>query len=240
MPSNESSAQPALENASTSAILPYALPFALFMVMSAAESWEPLKPFYPVVYTLKIAIVLAAWCYYRGRYPAYSNNGMLWGVIAGVIGVVVWIALWSLNLEAAIADLLPSWLYSGERAGYDPFTEISNTSAAWAFIAIRLCGLAIVVPLMEEVFWRGFLLRYLIDDDFESVPIGQYSLLSFSAVVLLFTLAHPELLAAAVWCAGINLLLYRTKNLWACIVAHAVTNLLLGIYILATGSWSLW
>ena len=103
-----------------------------------------------------------------------------------------------------------------------------------------MLGLAVVVPLMEEVFWRGFLIRYLVNDDFESVPQGTYTPLSFWVVVLLFTLAHPELLAAAIWCAGINLVLYRTKNLWACIVAHAVTNLLLGVYILASGAWVLW
>ena len=56
----------------------------------------------------------------------------------------------------------------------------------------------------------------------------------------LFTLVHPELLAALVWGAAINLLLYRTRNLWACVAMHATTNALLGVYILATNSWELW
>lgn len=224
----------------SSPILAYVLPFVLFMVLGAAEGWEPLKPYYPFVYTAKIAIVLGSWCYFRRRYPAPSTAGLGWGILAGIVGVVVWIGLWKLNLERHIADILPSWLYSAERIGYDPFTAITSTGGAWAFIAVRLCGLALVVPLMEEVFWRGFLIRYLVKDDFESVPVGTFTPWSFSAVVVLFTLAHPELLAAAIWCAGINWVLYRTKNLWACITAHAVTNLLLGVYILATGSWALW
>ncbi len=223
-----------------SPIVAYVLPFALFMLFGAAEGWEPLKAYYPLVYTAKITVVVGVWCYFRRRYPAPSGAGLGWGILAGVVGVVVWIGLWKLNLERHVADLLPGWLYSADRIGYDPFTAIDSAGAAWAFVAVRMLGLAVVVPLMEEVFWRGFLIRYLVNDDFESVPQGTYTPLSFWVVVLLFTLAHPELLAAAIWCAGINLVLYRTKNLWACIVAHAVTNLLLGVYILASGAWVLW
>jgi membrane protease YdiL (CAAX protease family) len=51
---------------------------------------------------------------------------------------------------------------------------------------------------------------------------------------------HPEILAAVVWVSGMNLLWQRTGNLWACVVAHAATNLLLGLYIIRTGSWHLW
>ncbi len=239
---DEQPAPPASSQTKTSSpILAYVLPFVLFMVLTAAEGWEPLAAYYPFVYTVKIAVVLAAWSYFRGSYPAFSNSGFGWAVIAGIAGVAVWIGLWKLNLEAHVADLLPSWLYSANRSGYDPFESIGGGGGgAWAFVAVRLFGLAIVVPLMEEVFWRGFLLRYLVKDNFETVPQGQFTGFSFAVVTVLFTLAHPELLAAAIWCAGINLLYYHTKNLWACIVAHAVTNLLLGVYILATGTWVLW
>lgn len=218
----------------------YVGPFALFMVLCTIEGWEPLSASYPFLYTLKIILVFALWCSFRKQYPALTTDGFALGVLVGVVGVVVWIGLWQLNLESHLQGILPGWLYSPDRVGFDPFTAIDSPAAAWAFIAIRLCGLAIVVPLMEEVFWRGFLIRYLVSDDFENVPIGRYTLLSFTVVTLFFTLAHPELLAAVVWCAGINLLLYRTKNLWACIIAHAVTNLLLGVYILATDAWVLW
>ena len=113
-------------------------------------------------------------------------------------------------------------------------------AAVWADTIVQLCELVIVVPKIEGVFWRSYLMRYLVSNEFETVAVKHYTPLSFAVVTIVFTLAHPELLAAAIWCAGINLLLYRTKNLWARIVAHAVTNLLLGIYVLATETWELW
>jgi len=221
-------------------IMAYVLPFALFIVLGAAESWKALADYYPWVYACKVVAVLAAWCCFRKRFPKPSTHGLAAAVLFGVAGAVVWIALCELNLEKPLFSLLPSWLGSGERVGYNPFEKLSSPVGQWAFVAIRLAGLALVVPLMEEVFWRGFLIRYLVSEDFESVPLGKFTPVSFGVVTVLFTLAHPELLAALAWGAAINLLFYQTKNLWACIVAHAVTNLLLGVYILAVDAWQLW
>jgi CAAX prenyl protease-like protein len=96
------------------------------------------------------------------------------------------------------------------------------------------------VPVVEELFWRGFLLRWVISANWEGHPVGIFTMRSFLWVVLLFTLAHPEWLAAAVYCALMNILLYWKKDLWLCIVAHSTSNLLLVFYILMTGSWELW
>lgn len=223
-----------------SRLLAYVLPFATFMVLGSLETWEALADYYPWVYTIKISLVLAAWWFFRRQYPPMAAGGLGLAVLVGIVGVVVWIGLCSLDLESKLFGFLPAWLLGGERAAYNPFEAISHPAGRWAFLAVRMTGLAVVVPLMEEVFWRGFLIRYLVSEDFESVPTGRYTPLSFGVVTILFAVAHPEFIAALVWCAGVNLLLYRTKNLWACIVAHATTNFLLGVYILVTKAWSLW
>lgn len=218
----------------------FVFPFAAFLVLSTLEGWEQLQPFYPAVYAAKVLIVAALWWSYRHRYPAPSTQGLAWGVAVGVAGVVAWIALAHVDLLGQWSAWLPSWLVGGERVGYNPFESIGSPAGQWAFIGMRLIGLALVVPLMEEVFWRGFLLRYLVNTDFERVPVGTFTPVSFVISTLLFAAVHPELLAAIVWGAAVNLLLYRTKSLWACIAAHCVTNLLLGIYVLSTGHWNLW
>jgi CAAX prenyl protease-like protein len=126
------------------------------------------------------------------------------------------------------------------RVGYDPFSSDGSAVARGTFIAVRLTEMVLIVPVMEELFWRGFLARYLIDDDFENVPQGVFTRYSFVLVTLAFASVHPEILAAITWGAMINLLYQRTANLWACVVMHAITNGLLGAYILATGNWHLW
>jgi CAAX prenyl protease-like protein len=217
-------------------ILAYCLPFALFLLFGAVEAWPPLVSFYPWIYTLKIGTVAGAWWWLRASYPAPARAGLGLGLLVGVVGVAAWVGLSLLNLES----LLPGWARFGQRGAYNPFEAIVSPVGQWAFVAVRMTGLAVVVPLIEEVFWRGFLLRYLVKEDFETVPIGTFTPGSFAAVTLVFAAAHPELVAALVWGAAVNGLLYHTRNLWACVVAHAVTNLLLGVYILAFGAWALW
>lgn len=222
-------------------IVVYAAPYVLFAGLGLLEGSTGSSTWYPFWYAVKTALVAAAWWHFRARYPKPSSKGVGLGVTVGVLGIVIWVVLSRLALPTEFVDRLPSWLQSaGTRSAYDPFSELSSPFVVWAFLAVRMTGLVVIVPLMEEVFWRGFVLRYVVDENFENVPQGQFTPASFAAVTLLFAATHPEFLAALAWGALANYLYYRTRNLWACIVAHAVTNLLLGLYIVSTASWHLW
>ena len=216
----------------------YTLPFAAFLLLTAIEGkFGDQKGLYATLYVGKIAVLSTILILTRRAWPAFRWNGVLLGTGAGIVGVAAWILLAKIDLLGLFPESIRGWL-GGQRVGLEP-TGLKEPFRS-DFIALRLFGLAIVVPLMEELFWRGFLMRYLISEDFNRVPIGTYTRNSFVIVTLLFTAVHPEILAALVWGAAINLLLYRTKNLWACVAMHATTNALLGVYILATDSWQLW
>ncbi len=122
---------------------------------------------------------------------------------------------------------------------FDPFEKLSPAQA-YAWIAIRLFGASVVVPIMEELFWRGFIIRWIINADFRRVNIGRFTWTSFITTSVLFGLEHNR------WCVGIlagvlyNLLLYRTKSLYACIIAHGITNLGLGVYVITAHQWAFW
>jgi len=216
----------------------YVLPFAIFMVMTAIEGRAELQQHYPVVYTAKIVLISLAIAFGWKRWPAFEKRGLLFGLLLGAVGLPVWVALSRIDLAAMLPEAIGGYL-SSSRTGFDP-KNVSCEPCRYSFIAIRLFGLALVVPLMEELFWRGFLIRFLVSEPFQRVPMGTYTPMSFAVVTLLFVAAHPEILAALVWGAAINLLFYRSKNLWACVVMHMTTNALLGVYILWTGSWGLW
>ena len=103
-------------------------------------------------------------------------------------------------------------------------------------------GLAIVVPVIEEFFLRGFAMRFVMEKDWWKVPFGTVNRLAIVVgTVLPMLIAPGELLAAAVWFSLVTWLMLRTKNIWDCVVAHAVTNLLLGVYVVVMGgeAWRL-
>jgi CAAX prenyl protease-like protein len=220
-------------------IAPYAIPFLLYVIPTTFETREWLGLGYEVVYTLKTTLCAGALWIYRKDYPRFESAGFGLAGLAGIFGVVLWIGLAWLQTQF---PALQHWIETvqGTRAAYDPFADDGPAWLRIAFLSVRLISLAVIVPIMEEIFWRGFLARYLIADDFRSVPPGVFTRFSFIAVTLAFASVHTELLAAIVWGALVNEVYRRTSNLWACVVMHAVTNGLLGGYILLTASWQLW
>ena len=123
--------------------------------------------------------------------------------------------------------------------GYNP-TLLTGRSTQLAMTFFRIAGAVSVVPLMEELFWRSFLLRYIIDKNIDRVRLGTFTWPSFLVISVLFGLEHHYVLAGIM--AGIfyNLILYKTRSLAQCVLAHAVTNLALAIYVVTTGKWQFW
>lgn len=186
------------------------------------------------LYAVKIGAVVAALAYFWRDYvelraePRGARFGAAGMLIAAITGIVV-LVLW-LNLGAP-------WMTIGSAAGFDP----SNGGRIdWPLAAVRIAGAALVVPVMEELFWRSFLLRWLDNPDYAAVAPGAVSVKAIAISSLLFGIEHNLWLAGVV--AGLAYaLLYRwQRNLRAPIVAHAVTNGLLGAYVLATSSWQYW
>lgn len=220
-------------------MIAYIAPFALYIVCSQFLSDSPDN--YPLLYSGTVALTGAAAFILLWRKKVFTvHTRILPGILVGIVGIIAWIFICSLNLEQNLMAYLPEWLQPDDRAAFNPFTAIDSRTGQYGFIAIRLFGLAVLVPVIEEVFWRGFLARWIVDQNWESQPIGHFTPASFIWITALFTLAHPEWFAAAVYCILINLLLMWKKDLWNCIVAHAISNLLLGIYVLQLKAWALW
>lgn len=199
---------------------------------------------YPAIYTVKIALTFAAMLYVLPGYRAYPFRISPLALVVGIVGVVLWIALCHFQLESRLLKALgfESFLSLGERPSYNPLAVLSATPLwSYIFLGIRFFGLALVVPIIEEFFLRGFLMRFVVDEKWWDVPIGVVTPLSVAVGTAVPMLMHPaELLAAAVWFSLVTWLMVRTKNIWDCVAAHAVTNLLLGIYVVTQGEWQLW
>lgn len=148
-------------------------------------------------------------------------------LLLGVLVFVLWI-----NMDWDFATL-------GGGQGFNP-TLIENDAIRNGLIFFRIFGAALVVPIMEELFWRSFLLRYIIDQNFMAVRVGTYSLASFLIGTVLFGLEHNLVLAGVMAGVAYSLLLYWTKSISQCVLAHAVTNFVLAVYVLQTANWQFW
>ncbi|RIK77454.1 MAG: CAAX prenyl protease-related protein [Planctomycetota bacterium] len=208
------------------------------------EHGEPVPPLrlYPAFYTTKIGLTLLAMLLVLPGYLVWRPFRVNWIALAvGAVGIVVWVGLCKLDLEEKL--LVPiglgKFVDMGIRPGFNPLEQIKdNPNWAYGFLAIRLLGLVIIVPIIEEFFIRGFLIRYIMDVDWFKIPFGKLDRLGMITATVVPMLMHPaEVFAALAWFSMITWLMIRTRNIWDCVAAHAVTNALLGAYVLTTGDW---
>ena len=225
-------------------MIPRTLPFAAYVAFLAlgegivwvAQSvpglshWAALAN--PWLYPVQTAVVLGLLLYFWPRYEELkgtvfkSGSEALLAFSAGLLVYVAWVRMdWP-------------WAMQGAPTGYDPFRGGDEWGTVLA--GIRLFGAVIAVPIMEELFWRSFLLRYFIEHRFETVRVGTLTPFSCLTTIVLFGLEHHLWLAGMLAGAAYTFVLYRTGRLWPCILAHAATNLALGVHVLVTKQWQWW
>ncbi len=218
-------------------------PFALYMIFIAVEeglrflagkgimgfSAESVSCLYPVK-AISVGLLLLV---YRKSYPEIRFSDLcrpqklLVSILTGIAVFILWI-----NMDFPFATV-------GNPQGFNP-NIFQDHATRILMTASRLAGAVLVVPVMEELFWRSFLIRYIVDQNFLKVPLGLFTWSSFLVTVILFGLEHNLVLAGIMAGVAYNLLLYYTRSLSHCIVAHAVTNFALGFYVLANGKWQFW
>ncbi len=193
----------------------YLIPFLAYLLIRPAVS---LFASDQIAYAVHVVVGIGLLTYFWKEYKL-SLRFDFSSVIVGALIAVIWIGA---------EGIFPSL--------YDITYEPGNM----LFLASKLIGFLALAPLIEELFTRSFLMRYIISKDWKSVPIGKYTLSSFIVTVLFFGFAHNRWLIGMITGAILNLWLYKTKRIESCITAHAVANLGLAVYIMMTGSWFLW
>lgn len=216
------------------------IPFVLFMVFLALRGQfsvadgEPAKlPFDARwLYAASVLVVGASLVWFWRRYDELSRWRLSLSQVALsiAVGVVVFV-LWT--------RLTAPWMMLGEpAAGFVPVD--ADGELMWPLIAFRLAGAALLVPVMEELFWRSFLMRWVDNQDFERVDPASVSFKAIALSTLVFMLAHTQWLAAIVAGLAYAWLYKQTRSLWAPVLAHAVTNGVLGVWVIINGYWAFW
>lgn len=219
-----------LSGAAWARIAPFLVYLLFIVIADLLARWgmsaAALRYLYPVKIFAVVVTLVICWRHYRELHtlrlsPIWAGTA----VLVGVVVFVLWIALSS------------GWMLIGSPGGFDPRT---NGQVDWLLVVLRIAGAALVVPVMEELFWRSFLMRWLDNADFEAVDPATVRLSSVAIAALLFGFEHNLWLAGIVAGVAYSVLYMRQRSLWSAIVAHAVTNGILGVWIVRSGQWTFW
>jgi CAAX prenyl protease-like protein len=211
----------------------YVAPFLAFVTALAVEHAIPLPA--TVFYPVRFAIVLVLILVFSRPYLHFQPGFPLGSIAVGLAVFVLWIA----------PDLLfhyrHTWLFANPVTGSAKSSLAPELKNNAGFIVLRCLSSFGLVPVLEELFWRGWMMRWLIDRRFLKVPLGTYSPFAFWMVAVLFASEHGPYWEVGL-VAGIiyNWWMIRTRNLADCILAHGVTNVLLSGYVLWTDQWQYW
>jgi len=214
--------------------LPYIAPFAVFMGLLALHSVWPLPDLTDQI--LRVT-VMAAVLWFVARPVIDLRVQHVAATLAIGIGVF---ALW-IAPDVLIPGYRHFWLFENAVTGKAATSLSSSAVMSPPVLVLRMVRSVIIVPIVEELFWRAWLMRWIIDNDFEKVPLGKYAPAAFWMVAILFASEHGPY-----WDVGLatgviyNWWMVRTKSLGDLILAHAVTNFALGAYVIAAGKWEYW
>jgi len=214
--------------------VPYVAPFFIFLALIGLSHLWPMPALADEI--LRLAVMLAVLSLVvRPVMDFRMPNGGV-SVLVGVAIFLLWIAPDLLFPQYRSFFLFDNSVVGTARSS---LTETARHDVPVLFL--RTLRAVAIVPIVEELFWRGWLMRWVINNDFERVPLGAYSALSFWAVALLFASEHGPYWDVGL-VAGIlfNWWMIRTKSLGDLILAHAVANACLSGYVIAAGKWEYW
>jgi CAAX prenyl protease-like protein len=214
--------------------LPYVLPFASFMAFLAIQNFAALPP--SIDYPVRVVVLSVILFVFSRNVIDLRSTHLLGSVILGVAVFVIWI-----GPDLLIPGYRQHWLFQnailGRISAPVPEQIIMSPVVLWT----RILRAVVLVPIIEELFWRAWLMRWLISPRFEQIKLGAYAPMAFWITAVLFASEHGPY-----WDVGLitgviyNWWMVRTQSLGDCILVHAVTNACLCGYVVATKHWEYW
>jgi CAAX prenyl protease-like protein len=213
------------------------LPFVAFMLLLLLRGSVPPENAWGVdprwIYGATVMLVGGLLFTWRHEYGELARQTLpdvreaLWAVGVGLVIFVLWI-----HLDAP-------WMTLGEAtASFRPLT--GDGAVDWPLAGVRWFGATVVVPVMEELFWRSFLMRWAQRPNFAAVDPRSVGPRAVLVSTFVFVLAHPLWLAAAIAGLAYAWLYMRSGKLWMSVIAHAITNGALGAWVVTSRQWQFW
>jgi len=210
--------------------LGYILPFAVFIAFLAIKSFVAVPEF------LRFAVLVVAIGIFSRKLIAVRPSQTVLSVLLGIAVFFIWI-----GPDVLIPGYRNSFLFSNALVGHPTASTVATDKISTSFLIFRVLVSVIAVPILEELFWRGWMLRWIANPRFTTIPIGTWNAQAFWIVAFLFASEH-----GSYWDVGLvtgmiyNYWAIRTHNLMDCIIAHAATNACLAAYVIGWNQWQFW
>lgn len=218
---------------SSTSTLAWVGPFAVFVLWLTVDKALPLAN--PGKEILRDGVLLASILYFSRDVIPRSAPHWMSSIVLGLAVCALWVAP-----DALFPAWRGHWLFQNSITGHLK-TSIPPEEFTPLMLVLRTARAALLVPVLEELFWRGWLPRWLQDTTFSKIPLGQYTPFAFWSTAVLFALEHGSFWEVGLLCGIIyNWWMRRTRSLGDLILVHAVTNLALSLYVIATGKWTFW
>jgi CAAX prenyl protease-like protein len=214
--------------------LPYVLPFAALLFFLAVQAIKPLPERFE--FPVRIVILGAVLWYCSRDVISLRVSHRAGSLLLGIAVFAAWV-----GPDLLFPGYREHWLFQNAITG-TLRSSLTESGREDAFVlALRSVRAIVLVPVIEELFWRAWLMRWLINADFRKVALGTFSVMSFALTAFLFSSEHGPywdvgLLAGVAY----NWWMVHTRSLGDCILAHAVTNGCLSLFVLVTGKWEYW
>jgi membrane protease YdiL (CAAX protease family) len=239
---------------------PFIAPFMVFLLIMAAERLiDPSWRTYTYAFR-SVASVYTAWLF-RRYYPPLGQWHLHIAIPVGVLVAFGWVEIhhWFAGCTHQPCRMLGLFGISHHFEGVDwyrnyatqdgkvseyfiPSDHYHSKLGLWAFLIVRIGGASTAVPIIEEIFWRAFVLRILIDwHRFEDVPYAKFTWASFLGCSLLSAVSHLPQWEVGILCwFAYNGLYYWKKSLALCMITHGITNFTLYVYVYYAQDWRFW
>lgn len=212
---------------------PYVVPFVVFLGFMALHTLGLPALAEQLIWFAGMSAVIA----FIAR-PALDFRVRNWAgsLLLGVGVFVLWI-----GPDLLFPGYRGHWLLSNSITGHVTASLPEAERGNLLVLLLRGLRASLIVPIVEELFWRAWLMRWIVDSDFSKIPLGTYSTQAFAVVAIMFAAEHGPFWDVGLACGILyNWWMVRTKSLGDLILVHAITNACLSLYVVAAGKWEYW
>ena len=215
--------------------LPWIAPFAVFMILLALGPSFPIPQPWESIFRVGVLVAVLL-TISRDVVRSLRIRHALPSVLLGLAVCAMWVAP-----DQIFPGWRAHWIFQNSITGTVKTTIAPSELADPLVVILRVIRAALLVPILEELFWRGWLPRWIVNNDWQKVPLGTFNVLAFVATAVLFASEHGPFWEVGLLCGLIyNWWMWKTKSLGDLVLVHAVTNAALSGFVMATKQYAYW